>query len=183
MLGKVWTDTDAVVIKKGFEKTGIMPFNRNAISDTSFDPNKLQRFKSVINAPSAEVSPQNPKENEINWSQMIKTQQQILQQLNEIQKPTSASPLATTKENNTTFETLLLRTVTPRIHEKQSKKRTDTAEIITNEKYLQILKDNNNVKVRANVKNKPQKRCASMNDEPKNDVRKRARVTLLSTKL
>lgn len=139
MLGKIWSETGADVIKKGFEKTGIMPFNRSAISPQTFDPNKLERYHSAT-----QTLATTQVDHHFDLSSIIKTQQEILIQLAQIQNATSQNPTASCpppSSQSSTFEGLLLKTVTPHNREKQKKKRIDTAEIITSDIYAELLKN------------------------------------------
>lgn len=44
-VGRVWKNLNYNVIKKGFEKSGIYPFNRNAVPEHKLDPEALKRWK------------------------------------------------------------------------------------------------------------------------------------------
>uniref|UniRef100_A0A2H1WZ62 SFRICE_041149 n=1 Tax=Spodoptera frugiperda TaxID=7108 RepID=A0A2H1WZ62_SPOFR len=44
-VGRVWKNLNSNVIKKGFEKSGIYPFNRNAVPEHKLDPEALKRWK------------------------------------------------------------------------------------------------------------------------------------------
>lgn len=45
ILGEVWRDLNPIIIRNGFKKGGIYPFNRNVIPVEKFDPETLKRFK------------------------------------------------------------------------------------------------------------------------------------------
>ncbi|CAK1588378.1 unnamed protein product [Parnassius mnemosyne] len=45
IVGRVWKNLNSNVIKKGFEKSGIYPFNRKAVTEYKLDPEALKRWK------------------------------------------------------------------------------------------------------------------------------------------
>lgn len=44
ILGEVWKELDPKIIRNGFKKGGVFPFNRNVIPEDKFDPESLKRF-------------------------------------------------------------------------------------------------------------------------------------------
>ncbi|CAK1581201.1 unnamed protein product [Parnassius mnemosyne] len=45
LLGEVWRELDTKIIRNGFKKGGIYPFDRNVVADEKFDPESLKRFR------------------------------------------------------------------------------------------------------------------------------------------
>lgn len=45
ILGEVWRELTPLIIRNGFKKGGIYPFNRNTIPEETYDPESLKRFK------------------------------------------------------------------------------------------------------------------------------------------
>src|SRR5579863_10090312 len=80
-----------------------MPVNRKDISDDKLYPNKLQRYREATKSSNHgnAVSTKNEQENEFNLGKIIKNQDDILTQLNSMQKPKSVS---TNSGTGRTFE-------------------------------------------------------------------------------
>ncbi|XP_045450146.1 uncharacterized protein LOC123658900 [Melitaea cinxia] len=45
IIGEVWRELNPIIIRNGFKKGGIYPFNRHAVPEDKFDPESLKRFK------------------------------------------------------------------------------------------------------------------------------------------
>lgn len=45
IIGNVWSDVSADILKEDFKKGGIIPFNKNCVSEDKFDPNALKKLK------------------------------------------------------------------------------------------------------------------------------------------
>lgn len=139
ILGKVWDSVNPDVIKKGFEKSGIFPINRLRLDQKNFDPDKLARFQNSIRVAgpceagtgsSTPGTPPPPRPSDIERKSITEGSM------------SSSIGSSSTISPSSSFESLLLKTVTPR-NEAPAKKRrrVDNAEIITKDSYLQMLKD------------------------------------------
>jgi len=127
ILGSVWSKVKAETIINGFKKCGIFPFDATKISDSTFNPEKLNRFNL---------------EKQSTLTQELFPANEIVMDatgLNYIQIPNEDLIF-----QNNSFESILLKTVSPASKTEPivKKRRVDIAEIITKEKYLQTLKDN-----------------------------------------
>lgn len=134
IFAKVWTSVSSEVIKRGFEKTGIFdqssefPVNKNKIEEKNFDPEKLARYK-LLNENPGEI-PQMEIEIEVISGQIPPNISQDINKIHSLPSPGKS------------FESLLLKTVSPVPScPPKKKRRIDEAEIITQDDYLKILKD------------------------------------------
>nr|XP_029709500.1 uncharacterized protein LOC109411362 [Aedes albopictus] len=51
MISRIWTDCNPQLIKSGFKKGGIYPFDNDVISENNYDPAALKRFKKAKQGP------------------------------------------------------------------------------------------------------------------------------------
>jgi len=45
IIGNVWTEVSADILKESFKKGGIIPYNKNCVSEDTIDPTALKKWK------------------------------------------------------------------------------------------------------------------------------------------
>lgn len=55
LVGKLWLDTDPKVIKAGFKKGGIVPFNRDVTPKAKYEPITLQHWQTSLSKPASNL--------------------------------------------------------------------------------------------------------------------------------
>lgn len=170
IVGQVWKDMDSQIIKNGFKKAGIYPFNRNCIPENGYDPDALKKWKTssestiLHSAPTARTAElKNP--STLNSLCLHKINALWISQKQKFHKRCC--------ENNISFESLLLKTV-KRDNDKEIVKRrkvkvSGNAEVLTHENVIAALKlkeEENNKKEREKVtKTEKRKQAIKLKEE------------------
>lgn len=148
-LGETWTSIDAEVIRSGFRKGGIFPFNRNVIPDDKFCPEALRRWKassSIATNPTDEREGVYP--DEANNNLPSTSRDVSVYPTNQSRRNKDICDASIADPNNylglsTSFESLLLQTIKQLPQpQKQSRRRVGLGcEILTSSDVVQRIKD------------------------------------------
>lgn len=183
LIGQVWADASSEIIRNGFQKAGIFPYNNSIIPEEAYDPEALKRWNTTItlaltvppfaNEISVPVHNGEATSNNIEANVLLNQQVEENQQAGEITIDNTRNSIpidlkckpSTSKESEhplVTFETLLLssmkRTSTNLNEAKKKRKICNGAEVITTQEVLQRLKDKENLqqKTKSRTKNSAQ---------------------------
>lgn len=149
ILCSIWTKLDEQIIKNGFSKAGIYPFNNSVIDKNRFDPESLKRWMN---------SQEN--NNSINLGIV-----RIEPQDNDLPGPTDNQELnsISSTPSYTSFEELLLSFMKQVGSQKSSKRKvTSGASVITSEEAIQMLREKDNEK---KTPKKKKKRVATIQED------------------
>lgn len=141
IVGRVWEQLDSNVIKKGFEKSGIYPFNRNAVPEHKLDPEALKRWKKHLEESSKEqtVTRGSP----LSLIRICLQKINYCSELNSNPDPTFPSAVRSNPSKIISFEDLLIQYITPTQTGKGKRKNVQisaNAEVITDQDVIQRLK-------------------------------------------
>lgn len=191
LIGEIWTDLSPEVIRNGFQKGGIFPFNNEVISKDQYDPLAYKRWeernaKDTNLDNGSQVSPiafQKSSETNQNCEPSTSMSCQTQAEDNQLSEPSTStfqkqSDNINTSEKTSTsssqrtshiFEELLLATVKQsKNDEKKSKRRVvQGAEVITSKEAVSILKDKENVAKERKNKSKKHKSVSSTQKQRK----------------
>lgn len=135
--GNIWATLDCNIIKNGFRKAGIYPYNRNTVDESKFDPLSLNRWKNI------KTREENDQTiiNQASTSTSEEFNNQIIN--NRTSTETNIQCIETNELNNShSFEELLLISMKQVAIEKTTRKQvTNKATVITSEEVRNILKE------------------------------------------
>ncbi|KAL0830078.1 hypothetical protein ABMA28_003535 [Loxostege sticticalis] len=145
-VGKVWENLDPNVIKKGFEKSGIYPFNREAVPEHKLDPEALKKWKKHNEKLQKEQTPALNSPLTLSGLCLIKINSIFKLELRSV----AISPSGSKSSEKISFEDLLIQSTkklqTERVKRKNIKI-SASAEVITHEDVIQRLKQKEDDKV------------------------------------
>ncbi|KAJ3619046.1 hypothetical protein MTP99_005835 [Tenebrio molitor] len=147
LIGSTWKNIEPEVIRNGFRKAGICPFNRDVVSEDKYHPESLKRWKESQQQPlMAEAEHGIDHMDEDNTIANNQTVQSVAQVVAGDQMNRASVQLEEGTSTSTSFEALLLNTMkqtsnaTPSV--KKRKKVAAGAEVITaNEVLSRLAKD------------------------------------------
>lgn len=106
IVGKVWEALNPDIIKNGFAKSGIYPFNRDAVPEHKLDPDAVKRWKKMV--ATKQVPPQN---SPMTLTKLCLNKINLSLNLNTIPTKTSTSNINTKTTEIISFEDLFLETI------------------------------------------------------------------------
>lgn len=146
LVGQVWMELSPNVIKSGFRKGGIFPFNQNVIPEETYDPLALKRFKKINDQTSADNENvlNNPNESLGNVSDLSFTESLISSQdhsnatnsNSDLLHPSTSKELDKPETGGSFVELLLARVKSAPTQTLKKKKIALGAEVITSEEVL-----------------------------------------------
>lgn len=154
LIGQTWKEVNPEILRNGFRKAGIHPFNSNAVPEDKYDPEALKRFK---------ISKQQLSKNQANNSVPQENGQNIITaepSTSSIPQESDQNIIMTepsTSSVESSFEQLLLNTIkqTQRDEHSLKRKRIATgAEVITSQEALTRLAKEKEEKERGKNRNR-----------------------------
>ncbi|CAH2217990.1 jg15873 [Pararge aegeria aegeria] len=192
IVGKVWEAFNPDIIKNGFAKMGVYPFNRDAVPEHKLDPDAVKRWKKMV--AKKQVPPQN---SPMTLTKLCLNKINFSFDLNTIPTKTSTSNINSKTTEIISFEDLFLETIkqVPNTGVKKKQvKISGSAEVITHEDVIARLKKKEDDKLnkekemeekrkmRENKKKpKLKEKTKKQNKENKNDMKSKLKESTEST--